>query len=59
MMPKRTLTVQWRGRLKKRQPLAPLWPGSRPTGYMESDRDWVTENLDACVAFLQAATGSK
>ena len=31
----------------------------KPTGYIESDRDWVLANIDQCVAFLQAATESE
>lgn len=29
----------------------------KPDGYLESDRDFVANNFDACVAFLKAATG--
>lgn len=35
-------------RVKPRQP----YEDDRPNGYMESDRDYMENNLDACVWFL-------
>jgi hypothetical protein len=33
--------------------------GDTPTGYMESDKDYVLKNIDACIAFLDSKGGSK
>ncbi len=35
-----------------RQKLPPLF-GNKPTGYMESDKDWVLANIEACVQLLE------
>jgi hypothetical protein len=41
-------------RVKRRSKLPPLF-GNKPTGLLVSDNDWMEENADACIWFLENA----